>query len=216
MAAGCVEGMPPRPTTPVTQDAGAQFALIREKLVDFAYRAMHEMTVQSKTIVGAFYNRPPRLSYYQGCSTGGRQGMMEAQRYPDDFDAIIAGAPVYNMVHLNVSQTALQVHMLKNPERIVPQNKVTLVANAAVAACDAERRGQGQHHQRPARVQVRSRHAGVQGRRRRRLPDGGAGGVGAAAVFAGQDEVGRGRVSRTRRRVSNPAGRRVFRSPGSR
>ena len=87
---------------------------------------MHEMTVQSKTIVGAFYNRPPRLSYYQGCSTGGRQGMMEAQRYPDDFDAIVAGAPVYNMVHLNVSQTALQVHMLKNPERIVPPNKVTL------------------------------------------------------------------------------------------
>ena len=81
-------------------DAGAQFALNQDKLVDFAYRAMHEMTVQSKTIVGAFYNRPPQLSYYQGCSTGGRQGMMEAQRYPDDFDAIIAGAPVYNMVHL--------------------------------------------------------------------------------------------------------------------
>jgi len=62
--------------------------------------------------------------------------MMEAQRYPDDFDAIVAGAPVYNMVHLNVSQTALQVHMLKNPERIVPPNKVTLIANAATAACD--------------------------------------------------------------------------------
>jgi feruloyl esterase len=117
-------------------DAGAQFALNRDKLVDFAYRAMHEMTVQSKTIVEAFYNRPPRLSYYQGCSTGGRQGMMEAQRYPDDFDAIIAGAPVYNMVHLNVSQTALQVQMLKNPDRIVPPNKVTLLANAVVAACD--------------------------------------------------------------------------------
>ena len=88
-------------------DGGAQFALNHDKLVDFAYRAMHEMTVQSKTIVGTFYSRPPRLSYYQGCSTGGRQGMMEAQRYPEDFDAIVAGAPVYNMVHLNVSQTAL-------------------------------------------------------------------------------------------------------------
>ncbi|HZM95081.1 MAG TPA: tannase/feruloyl esterase family alpha/beta hydrolase [Vicinamibacterales bacterium] len=117
--------------------AGAQFALNQDKLVDFAYRAMHEMTVQSKSIVNAFYSRPPRLSYYQGCSTGGRQGMMEAQRYPDDFDAIIAGAPVYNMVHMNVSQTALQVHMLKNPERIVPQSKVTLLANAVVGACDA-------------------------------------------------------------------------------
>ena len=117
--------------------AGAQFALNQDKLVDLAYRAMHEMTVQSKSIVNAFYSRPPRLSYYQGCSTGGRQGMMEAQRYPDDFDAIIAGAPVYNMVHMNVSQTALQVHMLKNPERIVPQSKVTLLANAVVGACDA-------------------------------------------------------------------------------
>jgi feruloyl esterase len=115
---------------------GAQFALNREKLVDFADRAMHEMTVQSKTIINSFYSRPPRLSYYQGCSTGGRQGMMEAQRYPEDFDAIIAGAPVYNMVHLNVSQTALQVHMLKNPERLVPASKVTLLANAVVAACD--------------------------------------------------------------------------------
>jgi feruloyl esterase len=117
--------------------SGAQFALNREKLVDFAYRAMHEMTVHSKTIVASFYRRPPRLSYYQGCSTGGRQGMMEAQRYPDDFDGIIAGAPVYNMVHMNVSQTALQVEMLRNPERLLPQSKVTMLANAVVAACDA-------------------------------------------------------------------------------
>lgn len=107
-----------------------------EKLVDFAYRAMHEMAVQSKTIIRAFYGRAPQLSYYQGCSTGGRQGMMEAQRYPDDFDAIIAGAPVYNMVHLNVSQVGLQVEMLKNPDRLVPADKKTMFANAVVAACD--------------------------------------------------------------------------------
>ena len=107
-----------------------------EKLVDFAYRAMHEMAVQSKTIIRAFYGRAPQLSYYQGCSTGGRQGMMEAQRYPEDFDAIIAGAPVYNMVHLNVSQVGLQVEMLKNPERLVPAEKKTMFANAVLAACD--------------------------------------------------------------------------------
>jgi feruloyl esterase len=119
------------------QDAGAAFAIHRERLIDFGYRAMHEMTVQSKAIVQAFYNRAPQLSYYQGCSTGGRQGLMEAQRYPDDFDAIIAGAPVNNQVRLNVSQTALQVEMLKDPSRIVPPNKVTLFANAVMAACDA-------------------------------------------------------------------------------
>jgi Tannase and feruloyl esterase len=107
-----------------------------EKVVDFGYRAMHEMALQSKAVIQAYYRRAPRLSYYQGCSTGGRQGMMEAQRYPDDFDAIVAGAPVYNQIHLNESQVALQVAMLRDPSRLVPASKVTLVANAVVAACD--------------------------------------------------------------------------------
>jgi feruloyl esterase len=107
-----------------------------EKLIDFAWRAMHEMAVQSKAIVRAFYGRAPQLSYYQGCSTGGRQGLMEAQRFPDDFDAIIAGAPVNNQVHLNVSQVGLQVDMLKNPARLIPDSKKTMFANAVVAACD--------------------------------------------------------------------------------
>jgi feruloyl esterase len=107
-----------------------------EKLMDFAYRAMHEMTVQSKTIIQTFYRRAPQLSYYEGCSTGGRQGLMEAQRFPEDFDAIIAGAPVYNMVHLNVSQVGLQVEMLRNASRLVPADKKTMFAKAVVAACD--------------------------------------------------------------------------------
>jgi feruloyl esterase len=107
-----------------------------EKLIDFGYRAMHEMAVHSKTIIQAYYSRAPRLSYYQGCSTGGRQGLMAAQRFPEDFDAIVAGAPVYNMVHLNVSQVAAQVDMLRNPSRLVPPEKRTLFANAVVAACD--------------------------------------------------------------------------------
>ncbi len=61
---------------------------------------------------------------------------MEAQRYPDDFDAIIAAAPVNNMVHLNVSQVALQVDMLRNASRLLPPEKKTLFANAVVEACD--------------------------------------------------------------------------------
>ena len=107
-----------------------------EKVIDFGYRAMHEMAVQSKAFIQAFYKRGPQLSYYQGCSTGGRQGLMEAQRYPNDFDAIIAGAPVYNQIHLNESQVALQVEMLKDTSRIVPPAKVTLFANAVLKACD--------------------------------------------------------------------------------
>jgi feruloyl esterase len=62
--------------------------------------------------------------------------MMAAQRFPEDFDAIIAGAPVYNVVHLNVSQVGQQVAMLKNPASLVPPEKRTLFANAVVAACD--------------------------------------------------------------------------------
>jgi feruloyl esterase len=89
-------------------------------------------------MIKAFYNRAPQLSYYQGCSTGGRQAMMAAQRYPEDFDAIIAGAPVYNMVHLNVSQVALQVGMLRAPASLVPAEKRTLLAAAVVNACDAQ------------------------------------------------------------------------------
>jgi feruloyl esterase len=107
-----------------------------DKVIDFGYRSMHEMAVQSKAIIRAYYNRAPQLSYYQGCSTGGRQGMMEAQRYPEDFDAIVAGAPVYNQVHLNTSQVSLQVAMLKDPARLVPAGGVSLFAKAVVSACD--------------------------------------------------------------------------------
>ena len=115
----------------------AQFALGHpEKVIDFAYRAMHEMTVKSKALIAAFYDRAPRLSYYNGCSTGGRQGLMEAQRYPEDFDAIVAGAPVYNQIHLNESQVALQVDLLRDPSRIIPPQKLALFADAVVRACD--------------------------------------------------------------------------------
>lgn len=108
-----------------------------EKLIDFGYRSMHEMAVRSKAIIEAFYSRAPQLSYYQGCSTGGRQGLMEAQRFPDDFDAIIAGAPVNNVVHLNIQSVARQVEVLREPSHILPADKMTLFANAVVAACDS-------------------------------------------------------------------------------
>jgi feruloyl esterase len=61
-----------------------------EKITDFAYRAMHETVVKAKLIAAAFYGTAPKYSYYNGCSTGGRQGLFEATRFPDDFDAIAA------------------------------------------------------------------------------------------------------------------------------
>jgi feruloyl esterase len=64
-----------------------------EKLVDFAWRSEHEMTVKAKAVIQAFYGTAARRSYWNGCSTGGRQGLKEAQMFPEDFDGIIAGAP---------------------------------------------------------------------------------------------------------------------------
>jgi feruloyl esterase len=118
---------------------GAAFALGHpEKLIDFAYRAVHEMTVISKAVIAAYYEQPARLSYFVGCSTGGRQGMMEAQRFPDDYDGIVAGAPVYNMIHLTASQVARQVETIGAPARKLSPEKIALLADAVVAACDAD------------------------------------------------------------------------------
>jgi hypothetical protein len=73
---------------------GARWALGHpEKVVDFGWRAVHEMTVASKQIIATFYERQPARSYFNGCSAGGRQAMKAAQRFPEDFDGIIAGAP---------------------------------------------------------------------------------------------------------------------------
>ena len=71
-----------------------------EKVVDFGYRSEHEMTVKSKAIIEAFYGSAAQMSYWNGCSTGGRQGLKEAQRFPDDYDGIVAGAPANPRTHL--------------------------------------------------------------------------------------------------------------------
>jgi feruloyl esterase len=138
MAAGLARGYATASNDTGHKGGSAEFVVGHpEKLIDFGYRSMHEMALQSKALIKAFYSRAPQLSYYQGCSTGGRQGMMEAQRYPEDFDAIIAGAPVYNMVHLNIQSVARQVDVLRDPSKIIPANKMTMFAKAVVDACDA-------------------------------------------------------------------------------
>jgi feruloyl esterase len=107
-----------------------------EKLIDFGYRAVHEMAVQSKAIIAAYYERAASLSYWNGCSTGGRQGLMAAQRYPDDFDAILAGAPANNHTRLGLSRLALAVTTMGNAAAAVPSAKLALVNRAVLDACD--------------------------------------------------------------------------------
>jgi feruloyl esterase len=108
-----------------------------EKLVDFAFRAVHEMTATSKTLVTDFYSRAPRLSYWNGCSTGGRQGLMEAQKYPEDFDAILAGAPANYQTHLHAWDLGVAVPALKDPASAVPAAKLAVLNKAVLQACDA-------------------------------------------------------------------------------
>jgi feruloyl esterase len=107
-----------------------------EKVVDFAYRAVHEMTVKSKAVMRAFYGQGPRYSYWSGCSTGGRQGIMEAVRYPEDFDGVIAGAPANNQLALGAWRINLDTMIRKDPQRIVPRSKMLMLNRSILAACD--------------------------------------------------------------------------------
>ena len=71
-----------------------------ERVVDFGHRAHHQMAVAAKQVVAKYYEKPARKAYYSGCSSGGWQGLTEAQKYPEDYDGIVAGAPAINFVRL--------------------------------------------------------------------------------------------------------------------
>ena len=109
-----------------------------EKMIDFGYRAVHEMTVKAKALITAFYGRAPRFSYWNGCSTGGRQGLKEAQRFPDDFDAILAGAPANYETHLHAWTVEMGIIPIKNNENILPASIMPIINTAVLAACDAQ------------------------------------------------------------------------------
>lgn len=108
-----------------------------EKLIDFAYRSVHEMALKSKAVIEAFYGAPARSSYWYGCSTGGRQGLVEAQRFPHDFDGIVSVAPVINPVPLSVSYLWIAQATLKDSASYIPASKYPLIHNAVLSACDA-------------------------------------------------------------------------------
>jgi feruloyl esterase len=108
----------------------------REKLVDFAYRAVHEMTVTAKAIVSAFYDANPQRSYWNGCSLGGRQGLIEAQRFPADYDGIIAGAPAISQTRLVTWVTHVGHAALKEPPNVIPSSKYPMIHGAVMNVCD--------------------------------------------------------------------------------
>ena len=116
----------------------ASFALGHpEKLIDFGYRAVHEMTAAGKAFVRAFYDAAPRFSYWNGCSTGGKQGLTEAQRFPADYDGVIAGAPANNWTRLMTGLLWAGRATLGDPASHIPAEKLAILNRAALNACDA-------------------------------------------------------------------------------
>src|SRR5262249_55075307 len=87
-------------------------------------------------LVQAFYGQTPKYSYWNGCSTGGKQGLTEAQRFPDDFDGIIAGAPANYMIHLHVWSVWVAQATHKDEQSFIPPAKYPMIHRAVVAAAD--------------------------------------------------------------------------------
>jgi feruloyl esterase len=125
-----------------TDGPNGMFALgHQEKIVDFAYRAVHETTTTSKEVISAFYDSAVRYSYFKGCSTGGRQAVMAAQRYPFDFDGIIAGALANRHIHMHTAGFARSVNQARNPDRAISPAKARMVTAAVMQKCDTLKEG---------------------------------------------------------------------------
>ncbi len=108
-----------------------------EKIIDFGYRAIHLMTQLAKTLVLAFYGSNPQHSYFSACSNGGRQALMEAQRFPEDYDGIIAGAPANFLTHLLTSSIWDAQATTLDPASYIPTGKLAAISRGVNDACDA-------------------------------------------------------------------------------
>ncbi len=108
-----------------------------EKLADWAHRSVHETAVAAKAIINTFYGEAPKFSYFTGCSAGGRQAMVAAQRYPADFDGIVAGSPGLDWTSRAISAVRVNQAFEKDPAGKVPAAKFPAVTAAVMNACDA-------------------------------------------------------------------------------
>src|SRR5262245_51182419 len=108
-----------------------------EKVIDFGWRSIHETAVASKKIVAAFYASAPKLSYFTGCSAGGRQAMKEAQRFPADFDGIVAGAPGLDWTGRAAQALRVAQALEKNEAARLTQKEMQLLHAAVLDKCDA-------------------------------------------------------------------------------
>jgi feruloyl esterase len=106
-----------------------------ERIKDFGYRAIHLMTVRGKEIANAFYPQNAQKAYFAGCSTGGQNALMEAQRFPNDYDGILAGAAAFNRTHLHMAGLSAWQNTHASPGRFIQPGQMTLINKAVIAQC---------------------------------------------------------------------------------
>jgi len=138
LATGMQRGYAAAMTDTGHEGGSASFALGHpEKVIDFGYRSTHEMATTGKALIKAFYGRDAKHSYWNGCSAGGRQGLMEAQRYPEDFDAVVAGSPGLNWTGRSTHAVWVAQATHKEEGSAIPAAKFAAIHDAALEACDA-------------------------------------------------------------------------------
>jgi hypothetical protein len=123
--------------TSTTGSDGAAFALGHpQKIIDFGYRAVHLTAQVAKVITSAYYAQRPSFTYFNGCSEGGREALVEAQRFPDDFDGILAGAPAQDFLNQQAAGIWNEQALYLDPASTIPVSKTPAIQAAALAACD--------------------------------------------------------------------------------
>ena len=137
LATGLRRGYATAATDTGHEGGGGPWMQNQEKLIDFGYRAVHEMTVKAKALIKAYYNNEAKLSYWNGCSAGGRQGLKASQKYPNDFDGIVAGAPALNSTGRAAFSVWIAQNMHKEEASYIPPAKYGPIHDAVLQACDA-------------------------------------------------------------------------------
>lgn len=141
LAGALAQGYATSSTDTGHQDPGHKWAMGRpEALIDWTHRAVHETAVVAKRLIQAFYGREARYAYWNNCHNGGRQGLVAAQLYPEDFDGIVAGDPAYYLTRLQTGSEYLSWVALKDgmhAPAFVPPAKYPAIHRAVLDACDA-------------------------------------------------------------------------------
>ena len=143
----------------------------RAKEIDYGHRGTHVTAVAARALTGVYYGRPPRHAYFNGCSNGGRQALMEVQRYPTDFDGVIAGDPSMG-TPMQVGRALVYQHMLAAQANYLLGRESRAVVGCHSRRVRCKRRTDGRADRRPAALRVPARVAEVPERRRPGVPDG--------------------------------------------